>query len=278
MTTHANEPQLSATADLSAETSVNSFLDSITTLASSVGIKTESYDNLLYVARYVGESSGPQDVRRLRHQVYDMMRRMGQPVIIKKMLTIKDVENGFAERSANYSNVYGQTRNNDNLSWGTGFVSKEKSENEWINPNDGEIVQSKTSPSSGWEKAPKYRGFGPGVVTYLIQPDAPQDYFTLTPTGAMIQVQTADVSMAWFPKVNDNDLIINVELDEYGHVQTSGRRYQAKMTNPVTIRGLDRRGRREYEGDFGNRHVVNQTYQITLVPENNILMKVETDR
>jgi hypothetical protein len=94
----------------------------------------------------------------------------------------------------------------------------------------------------------------------------------------MMQVQTADVTMGWFPKVNDSDLIIHVELDEYGHVATVGKRYQAKVTNPVSIRGLDRRGRKEYSGDFGNRHVVNQVFPITLLPVNNILMQVETDR
>lgn len=261
MTTHATEPSITA----------------IASLAASVGIKTEAYNNLLYVTKYVGEDNAPQDVKRLRRQVYDMMRRMGQPVIIKKMFTIKDVEMGIAERSPNYSDVYGQTRNNDNLSWGVGFVSKEKSKDEWINPSNGEIVKSRTNPG-GFDPAPKYRGFGPSIVTYVIQPDAPQDYFTLTPAGAMIQVQTADVSMSWFPKVNDNDLIINVELDESGRVATTGRRYQAKITTPITIRGLDRKGRREYEGDLGNRHVVNQNYPITLVPENHILMQVETDR
>jgi hypothetical protein len=259
-------------------TSGSLLLETSSSLAASLGIHTKVYNNLLYVSKYVGEDSAPQDVKRLRHQVYETMRRMGQPVIIKKMFTIADVEKGIAEKSANYDTIYGQTRNNDNLSWGTGFVSKEKSEDEWIDPSTGEVVKSDWTPNENWPKAPKYRGFGPGVVTYLIQPDVPQDFFTLTATGAMLQVQTADVQMGWFPKVSDNDLIINVELDEYGHVVSTGRRYQAKMTNQITIRGLDRKGRKEYDGDFGNRHVVNQTYPMTLVPENNILMHVEADR
>ena len=84
--------------------------------------------------------------------------------------------------------------------------------------------------------------------------------------------------MGWFPKVSDNDLIIHVELDEYGHVLHSDKRYQAKTTNPVTIRGLDRKGRRENSTDFGNRHVVNQVYPISLIPANHVLMNVEIDR
>lgn len=255
-----------------------SLLQSTASFAANLGLSTTVYNNLLYATKYVGEENIPQDIKRLRRQVHDMMRRMGQPVIIKKMLTIKDVENGVAERSENYDSIYGQVRNNDNLSWGTGFVSVEKSDDEWINPSTGQVIKSDYTPDSSWPKAPKYRGYGPSIVTYIIEPDAPQDFFTLTPTGAMIQVQTSQVTMGWFPKVNDNDLIINVELDEYGHVAQSGKRFQAKMTNPVTIRGLDRRGREEFNGDLGNRHMVNQNYQMTMVPDNNVIANVETDR
>ena len=279
MTNYSGSPSpISSQTILDAEIGVSSSLAAMASLAASIGMKTRVYHDLLYVSKYCGEESAPQDVKRLRHQVYEMMRRMGQPVIIKKMYTIIDVEKGIAEKSPNFDDIYGQTRNNDNLSWGVGFVSKEKSNDEWINPLNGEIVKSRTAPDPSWPKAPKYRGYGPSIVTYLIQPDAPQDYFTLTPTGAMMQVQNAEVTMGWFPKINDNDLIINIELDESGHVADVGRRYLAKMTTPVSIRGLDRKGRREYEGDFGNRHMVNQTYTMTEVPENNIVMKVDTDR
>ena len=253
-------------------------LEATATAALSFGIKTHVYNNLLHATEYCGEESAPQDIKRLRRQVHDLMRRMGQPIIYKKMLTIKDVEMGYAERSPNYDNIYGQTRNNDNLSWGAGFVSKEKSDDEWIEISSGEIKKSDFDLGSGWVKAPKYRGFGPSIVTYIVEPDAPQDFFTLTPQGAMIQVQTANVTMGWYPKVNDGDLIINVELDDYGHVVNSSHRYQAKQTTPVSIRGLDRRGRQDIGDEFGNRHMVNQTYQMTMVPDNHVLMNVEIDR
>jgi hypothetical protein len=267
-----------STGNLNANVSVASLIEATASLAVNLGIKYKVYNELLYLSKYVGEESAPQDIKRLRRQVYDMMRRMGQPVIIKKMLTIDDVNNGFAERSPNFDNIYGQTRNNDHFSWGSGFVSKEKSDDEWIDPSSGDIIKSDYASNSSWVKAPKYRGYGPSIVTYLIQPDAAQDFFTLTPTGAMIQVQTSQVTMGWFPKVNDNDLIINIELDENGFVASTTRRYQAKLTNPITIRGLDRKGRREYNGDLGNRHMVNQNYEMTLIPSNHVLMNVETDR
>lgn len=274
----ASSLTLNAAVNANSKVGVDSFMDAAVSLAAGVGIKPQIRNNLIYMTKYVGEENVPQDIKRLRRQVHDMMRRMGQPVIIKKLITIKDVENNLAERSPNYDNIYGQTRNNEELSWGAGFVSKEKSDDEWIDPSNGKIVRAKHAPDPSWPKAPKYRGYGPGILTYAIEPDAAQDYFTLTPAGAMIQVQTAEVTMGWYPKVNDSDLIIHAELDGSGDVIETGRRYQAKVTTPVSIRGLDRKGRREYEGDLGNRHVVNQNFQITLVPDNNILMKVEVDR
>lgn len=229
------------------------------------------------VIRYVGEGYIPQDIKRQRKQVMELMRRVGTPVLIKKMYTIADVESGEAERSPNYSSAYGQTRHNDPLSHGIGFVSVEQSPNEWITPNGG-LVVSPTSPGAGYTPAPRYRGFGQGYLTYLIEPDAATDFFKLTDTGAMIRVQEANAQAAWFPDINDNDLIINVTLDRMENITGVLERYQAKMTNPVSMRGLDRRGSREYSEDGGNRFVVNQTFQMTLVPENDELYNVEWDR
>lgn len=280
MTDYTESFPISLTSEVQtdANVAVESLMTATISMAVGLGIGAEIRNDLIYMTKYVGEENAPQDIKRLRRQVHDLMRRMGQPVIIKKLLTINDVDKNYAERSANYDSIYGQTRNNDNLSWGAGFVSKEKSENEWINPASGQIVASDFVPDASWPKAPKYRGYGPGIVTYIIEPDAPQDYFTLTPTGAMMQVQTSEVTMGWYPKINDGDLIIHVELDDHGNVIESSQRYQAKMTTPVSIRGLDRKGRKEYSGDLGNRHIINQNFPITLVPENNVLMKVEIDR
>jgi hypothetical protein len=82
----------------------------------------------------------------------------------------------------------------------------------------------------------------------------------------------------WYPEINDNDLIINVVLDIHGNIKDTLERYQAKMSSPVSMRGLDRRGRREYTEDGGNRHVVNQTFEMSLVPVNDALYNVEVDR
>lgn len=235
-------------------------------------------DDLIRVSRYVGEQNVPQDVKRRRRQVYDAMRRFGTPVIVKHMFNDDDREHGVAAFSPNFKDPYGQVRYEDPFSYGTGFVSVKKSVNEWVSPT-GAIVTAVSSPGAGYTLAPKYRGFGPGYLTYVIEPDVAEDMFKLTSGGALIQTQTATVQAPWWPEINDNDLIINVELDAQGNVRKARERFQAKQTNPVSIRGLDRRGRREYSGeDRGNRFVVNQTFEMTLVPTTSVLHKVETDR
>lgn len=235
-------------------------------------------DTLQRVARYVGAQNVPQDVKRRRRQVYDAMRRFGTPVIVKHMYTDEDAELGIAERSPNWQDPYGQVRNEDPLSFGIGYVSVEKSSDEWLHPTTGETTVSVVSPGVNYVQAPRHRGFAEGYLTYVTQPDAAEDVFKLTPGGALIKVQTATVQAPWYPEINDNDLIINVVLDRQGNVVQTLERYQAKMTNPVSMRGLDRRGRRETTEDGGNRFVINQNFEMTLIPTTNILQKVPTDR
>jgi hypothetical protein len=69
-----------------------------------------------------------------------------------------------------------------------------------------------------------------------------------------------------------------VELDRNENIVGSFERYLLRQTNPVSIRGLDRRGRRERATDYGNRHVVNQAFDMTLIPDNEELYNVEIDR
>jgi hypothetical protein len=230
------------------------------------------------VIRYYGDATTPQDVRRRRKQVQEAMRRFGTPVLIKKMLTTKDVTAGVAQESANRSSIYKQTRHNDPLSHGVGFVSLATSPTEWVAPNDTAIVISDTSPGPGYTPAPLYRGYGQGFLTYIIMPDVAEDIYKVTETGVFFKVQDAKVQMGWYPEVNDNDLMILVELDRNENIVESHERYLLRQTNPISMRGLDRRGRRERETDYGNRHVVNQTFDMTLIPDNEELYKVEIDR
>lgn len=231
-----------------------------------------------HVAKYIGEKNVPHDIVRLRRYVYELMRRMGTPIMVKKMLTEEDVRAGTAETSPNFDDVYGQTRNRDPISHGIGYVSVEKHPEEWIDLATSEIVVSKTQPA-GTVAAPKYRGYGPGLLIWIIEPDAAVDFFKHTPEGVFTKVQTATAQAPWWPDINDNDLLVHVELDRSGYVLSTQERYQAKMTNPVSIRGAkERRGRQEYTGDFGSRYVVNTTFEMALLPGNHEAQYVEVDR
>lgn len=229
------------------------------------------------VTRFFGDDLVPQDVRRRRRQVYDVMRRFGQPVLVKHMYNDRDVKAGIAKPTTNFDDVYGQTRNHDPLSYGVGFESVERADGEWTNGR--EVRRQATSPGTGWVKAPKYRGFDKGYLTYVIQPDVNLDLFKISEAGTLIQIQDQTVQAPWFPDLFDNDLLVNVELDHNGQILGGRERYQLKQTNAITMRGLDRRGRREGKRPASdNRYTVSQTFNMSLVPPQNILYEVEIDR
>lgn len=229
------------------------------------------------VMNYLGEPNVPRTIRRQRAANLETMRRFGAPVIIKHMYNPIDVQNGIAEPSPNFSSIYGQTRKDDPLSHGVGYVSVEKSDGEWVSPQ-GRLVVSNESPGGGYTPAPMYRGYGPGHLTYVILPDVSEDVFKMNEIGVLQRIQQAQVQMGWYPEVNDNDLIISVELDRSGNVVQAHERWLAKMTNPISMRGQDRLGRREYTEDFGNRFITDQQFEMTLIPANDSLQNVEIDR
>jgi hypothetical protein len=231
----------------------------------------------LNVMRFVGESSVPRNVRRQRENNLETLRRFGTPIVVKHMYNDQDVQAGIAEQSKNFSSVYGQTRNADPLSHGVGFVSVEKATDEWISPA-GKLVLSPVFPGTGHIPAPKYRGYGPGFLTYAILPDASEDEFKVTEGGALIRTQIASAQMGWYPDVSDNDLLVIVELDNGENIISTRDRFLLKQTSPASFRGLDRKGRREYGEDFGNRHVSDQSFQMTLIPHTSVLYTVEVDR
>lgn len=278
------DDHLSSTISLSGESTLD-ITNSVPTLVASgtfvvEGLRvTEHETGYHHVAKYVGERNVPHDVKRMRRYVYEIMRRMGTPVIVKKMFVEDDIATGLVEESPNFDSTYGQTRNRDPLSHGVGYVSVEKSLNEWVDTRTSKIVISDESPGAAFVPAPKYRGFGPGFLTYIIEPDTAEDFFKHTPEGALIKVQTATAQAPWWPDFRDNDLIIHVELDRSGYIRNTMERYQAKMTNPKTLRGTkERRGRQEYTADFGSRYVVNQAFEMALLPKIHELQNVEVDR
>lgn len=237
--------------------------------------RPQDIENVLH---YLGEKGIPRETRRRRHFVMEAMRNYGTPIVVKHMYNADDIEKGIAEPSPNFSDIYKQTRHDDPISYGVGYVSVEKSDDEWMTLDGSKIIYSRTNPGPNWIPAPKYRGFGPGYLTYVIEPDIAEDVFKLTETGVLIKTQSATATAPWYPEMNDNDLLVNVVIDKSNRVLETNERYQLKMSSPVSMRGINRRGRREYTEDGGNRFVVNQTFEMALVPDNNVLYKVPIDR
>lgn len=232
------------------------------------------------IIRYLGEPHVPQDALRRRMQVMQAMIRMGTPVIVKHRYNIRDVDKGIAKKSHTWDDIYAQERHKDPFSHGVGFVSVEESDNEWIHPTTGQIVVSEDDPGVGYVKAPKYRGYGPGYLTFAILPDVAEDMFKLDESGALIRIQNARAKMPWYPEVNDNDLLILVELDGHEQVIATHGRYALNEVTQITHRGLNRRGRR-YPGesmDFGNQLTINQVFELALLPPSEPAYAVAVDR
>lgn len=232
---------------------------------------------LTNVMRYIGEGNVPKSVRDTRANNLDTMRWVGTPVIVKHMYNDYDFQTGQALKSPNWSDTYGQPRHGDPISHGVGYVGLTLAVDEWVSPS-GALVHASTSPGTGYTLAPRYRGFGPGYLMYMIIPDASEDVFKLSETGALLKVQEATAQAPWYPEINDNDLIITCEIDHTERVIATYERYQAKMTSPSSIRGMDRRGRRESNEDWGNNNRAQQNFQMTLIPRHDTLYDVETDR
>lgn len=276
MTEHSVSIALSGSSDLESPSGVAAALAGQSTMVvAGLSIARLPSSELNYVQKYVGERTVPGDIKRLRRSSLEMMRRLGTPVIVKHMYNDEDRRQGVADESPVYRNVLGSTRQGDMISHGVGFVSREKSTNEWIAPSALVVDED---PGGDAPLAPKFRGYGPGFLTWIVEPDAALDFYKHSEEGVFIRVQTAQATAPWWPEINDNDLIIHVVLDRQGKVLETTERYEAKMTDPVSIRGLDRRGRQEYGGDLGNRHVINQTFEMALLPEEHPSYGVEIDR
>src|SRR5246127_2096123 len=143
---------------------------------------------LNYATRYVGEPGIPKSVARRRRWVYDAFRRLGTPFLFKHRYSADDVDLGLAQPSPAFDTIYGRSGRFDLLSHGVGFVSQELSPNEWYDQS-GHIKQFTSSPGAGWTPAPLYRGYGPGWIVYLIQPDSPLDYLKVDPGGTVVRVE-----------------------------------------------------------------------------------------
>jgi hypothetical protein len=219
----------------------------------------------------------------------EVMQRMGTPVLLKRMYTTEDVDNGNAQKSPAYDSVYRQVRHADPLSYGVGYCSIDTQPGEWYDPTTFEVYvgdiddpqPDPANPDSPFLPAPRYRGYGPGFLTYVMLPDRPEDVFRITEQGTMIQTQDATVQLPWWPLMGDNDLMIAVQLNNAGMIIDTFERYQLKKVLPISMRGRDRQGIREIPGVTagGNRYWIGQECEATKVmPLSDPIYDVETDR
>lgn len=220
-----------------------------------------------------GDPNTPQEIVRLRKQSSDMTRRMGQPVIARHMWNRDDVNNNLAKPCpACYDGSYDQVRHDCLICFGQGFVS---TENEitggvYIDSNG----QRTTDPSSG-VRAPRYGGFDQPYLVWLIEPDVIEDEFKINEQGVLVRTYDATGIAPWFPKLGDNDLCINVLLDQTGYnVSTPGDRFQLKMVQQITVRGLGSIAK----PTTGNQvYLVNQKFRMNKLPLESVLYSVPID-
>lgn len=239
---------------------------------------------------YLGDAQIPRDIKLMRQSNMEMMQRMGAPVLVKRMYTIEDVDASppRAQYSPAWDTIYKQVRHNDPLSNGVGFCSLDTQPGEWYDPVTFAITVTDPdahNPGDGTLDglslpAPRYRGYGPGFLTYAILPDRPEDVFKLDAQGVLTRTQNAKAQLPWWPLLGDNDLLITVEIDRAGLITASYERYQLKMVQPITMRGNDQRGQREFgqANAGGNRFWVGQETEMELVPKFDPIYQVEIDR
>lgn len=232
---------------------------------------------------YTGDPQVPTDVETFRFSNLEMMQRFGTPCLVKRIYTIEDVENGVAQRTpVNYDDIYGQSSYiTDQLSYGVGFCSVATQDGEWYDPATGNLYISSTNPNSTYLPAPKYRGYGPGFLIYAIMPDRPEDVLRFTQMGTLVRQQNALAKLPWWPMLGDNDLLIPLRINPNGTIAATFERYQLKMVSPITLRGHDRFGNREFDGtDGGNRYWIGQQAELMRVPYSvtEPIFMVETDR
>lgn len=212
----------------------------------------------------VGPPSTPQEIKRQRRQVGDMLRRYGQPIIHRHMYTLDDVEAGVAKKCpACFDDAYSQVRNDCPVCHSVGFVSVEDSEDQFID-GDGNYTYTETDIV-----APKYGGFAGPTLTLIMQPDVPIDLFKIDDRGVLTRVEDAKAYTYFNPLFADNDLLITVEIAQDGYnIRNVLDWYQAKKANQHTIRGWGKKVRNQ------NQYIIAQEFEMVLVPSNNILRNV----
>lgn len=228
----------------------------------------ETHTNRLRIVSFtnVGAPNTPHEIKQFRHQVMDMFRYLGQPVIHKHRYSPDDVRDGTAKRCpACFDDEYGNVRQDCPVCFGTGYVSTIDHPAKWIN-DSGRLTTSATAT-----RAPLWGGFGQSYLTWVAEPDVQYDTFKINDEGIFQRIANATAVAPWYPDMNDNDLLIDVEVSGNNEIQNIGDRYELKMSNPITIRGFGIRTRGRHE------HKVQQTFQMALLAKPHHFYNVPID-
>lgn len=212
----------------------------------------------------VGPPSTPQEIKRHRRQVGDMLRRYGQPLVHRHRYTLNDLENGVAKHCpACFDDAYNQTRNDCPICYSVGLVSVENDPSKYIDDYGNPTTDSTDSP------APMYGGFARPSLTLMMQPDVAIDLFKIGDRGVLTRVEDSKAYTYFQPEFADNDLLITVLIAQDGYsIKGVLDHYEAKITNNLTIRGWGKRVRDQ------NMFTIGQEFEMVLIPPNNILRKV----
>lgn len=213
--------------------------------------------------KHVGPPSTHQEIKRLRRQVGDMLRRYGQPVVYFKAWNLEDLANGLAVRCpACYDDTYGQSREDCEVCFNTTLVSAVDSADHYIT-EEGFLTTETTDIV-----APAFGGFREPVLTRITQPDAGTDIFRLNEQGVLVRTQDATAVAYWYPTMGDNDIVVDVTLGvDQSTVIAAAARYQLKQVQPITIRGW---GKRTHD----QAYTVQQQFEMNTIPIENILHQI----
>jgi hypothetical protein len=219
-----------------------------------------------------------QDIRRLRGQVMDLCRMMGQPVVWRHRFTPRDLTTpyvldlGGASKltiatqrcPACYNTAYKNSRTDCLVCFGTTITSVEEDPAYYIS-TAGRLTEEETD-----EPAPLYRGFGPPVLTWVMEPDAPEEAFKPQESGILDNLEVTELHVPWYPPMQDSEVIANVTLKRGSDhlIEEVGDRYQLESVTPITIRGFGR-----MTGD--RRFIVGQRSRISKYPHNHFMQNLD---
>lgn len=211
----------------------------------------------------VGSPAVPQDLRRLRKEAGDFLRRYGEPIVHLHAFTLDDLDHGKAVRCPACISKYNKAPRSDcQVCFGTGLVSIEQDPTQWIDENGFATTTPTDIPK------PLYGGWGFPILTRVVQPDVSMDEFRLSPEGVLTQVQQAQGYAFWLPQMNDQDLLVNVSVTrDNTTVNNVFDRFLLRSVMPMTIRGWGIR-------EMNRRYITGQRFEMDKAPSNHPVQNV----